>query len=141
MKRRDFIAAMTGAAALWPIAARAQQQDRQRLIGVLLPIVKDDPEYQPWIAAFRAALQELGWVDGRAGEIRFPGSKREFARIGEIREAHPDQAPRIGILAKPGEAMRGVTWVRVHEVASGQWAIGGKGLTTADIKALQTQSS
>ncbi|SFV32410.1 tautomerase family protein [Hyphomicrobium facile] len=37
------------------------------------------------------------------------------------------------------EAMRGVTWVRVHEVASGNWGIGGKGLTTADVKALQTQ--
>ena len=36
-----------------------------------------------------------------------------------------------------GETMRGVTWVRVHEVPSGQWGIGGKGLTTADVKALQ----
>lgn len=36
-----------------------------------------------------------------------------------------------------GEAMRGVTWVRVHEVPSGHWGIGGKGLTTADVKALQ----
>lgn len=36
-----------------------------------------------------------------------------------------------------GEAMRGVTWVRVHEVASGQWGIGGKGLTAADVKAMQ----
>ena len=36
-----------------------------------------------------------------------------------------------------GEAMRGVTWVRVHEVPSGQWGIGGKGLTTEDVKALQ----
>lgn len=36
-----------------------------------------------------------------------------------------------------GEAMRGVTWVRVHEVASGHWGIGGKGLTTADVKAIQ----
>jgi 4-oxalocrotonate tautomerase len=36
-----------------------------------------------------------------------------------------------------GEAMRGVTWVRVHEVASGNWGIGGKGLTTSDVKALQ----
>lgn len=36
-----------------------------------------------------------------------------------------------------GEAMRGVTWVRVHEVASGNWGIGGKGLTTADVKAIQ----
>jgi 4-oxalocrotonate tautomerase len=38
-----------------------------------------------------------------------------------------------------GEAMRGVTWVRVHEVASGEWGIGGKALTTADVKALQKQ--
>ncbi|MBA2124789.1 4-oxalocrotonate tautomerase [Hyphomicrobium methylovorum] len=36
-----------------------------------------------------------------------------------------------------GEAMRGVTWVRIHEVASGHWGIGGKGLTTADVKAIQ----
>jgi putative ABC transport system substrate-binding protein len=36
-----------------------------RLIGVLLPIAKDDPEYQPWLTAFRQTLQELGWVDGR----------------------------------------------------------------------------
>jgi len=40
-----------------------------------------------------------------------------------------------------GEAMRGVTWVRVHEVASGNWGIGGKGLTTADVKALQAKGS
>jgi 4-oxalocrotonate tautomerase len=39
-----------------------------------------------------------------------------------------------------GEAMRGVTWVRVHEVASGNWGIGGKGLTTADVKAIQAQA-
>jgi len=36
-----------------------------------------------------------------------------------------------------GEAMRGITWVRVHEVESGHWGVGGKGLTTADVKALQ----
>jgi len=40
-----------------------------------------------------------------------------------------------------GEAMRGVTWVRVHEVACGNWGIGGKALTAADVKALQTQGS
>jgi 4-oxalocrotonate tautomerase len=38
-----------------------------------------------------------------------------------------------------GEAMRGVTWVRVHEVASGNWGIGGKGLTAADVKAMQAR--
>lgn len=39
-----------------------------------------------------------------------------------------------------GESMRGVTWVRVHEVPSGAWGIGGKGLTTADVKAIQAQA-
>ncbi len=41
------------------------------------------------------------------------------------------------MVAVEGEAMRGVTWVRVHEVASGEWAIGGQALTTADVKAMQ----
>jgi 4-oxalocrotonate tautomerase len=40
------------------------------------------------------------------------------------------------MVAIEGEALRGVTWVRVHEVASGDWGIGGKGLTTADVKAM-----
>ena len=38
-----------------------------------------------------------------------------------------------------GETMRGVTWVRLYEVASGEWGMGGKGITTADVKAMQTQ--
>jgi len=38
-----------------------------------------------------------------------------------------------------GEAMRGVTWVRLYEVASGEWGMGGKGITTADVKAMQTR--
>ena len=64
MRRREFITLVGGAAA-WPLAARAQQGDRMRLIGVLLPLAKDDPRYQPWLTAFRQVLQELGWVDGR----------------------------------------------------------------------------
>ena len=40
-----------------------------------------------------------------------------------------------------GETMRGVTWVRLYEVASGEWGMGGKGITTADVKAMQTQST
>lgn len=45
------------------------------------------------------------------------------------------------MVAIEGEAMRGVTWVRVHEVASGNWGIGGKGLTAADVKAIQSKSN
>jgi len=65
MRRREFMALIGGVAAAWPLAARAQQGERMRLIGVLLPLAKDDPRYQPWLTAFRQVLQELGWVDGR----------------------------------------------------------------------------
>jgi putative tryptophan/tyrosine transport system substrate-binding protein len=68
MRRRDFVRGIAGAIG-WPIAARAQQPDRQRRVGVLLPSAKDDPEYQPWVSAFRQTLQELGWVDGRNMQI------------------------------------------------------------------------
>jgi putative ABC transport system substrate-binding protein len=64
MRLREFIALVGGAAA-YPVLARAQQPGPTRRVGVLLPIAKDDPDYQPWVAAFLKALQELGWIDGR----------------------------------------------------------------------------
>jgi putative ABC transport system substrate-binding protein len=68
MKRRAFITLVGGAAA-WPLVVHAQQAEPVRRIGVLLPIAKDDPDYQPWIAAFLKALQELGWIDGRNARV------------------------------------------------------------------------
>jgi putative ABC transport system substrate-binding protein len=65
MRRREFITLIGGTAAAWPLAARGQQSERIRLIGIILPIGKDDPDYQPWISAFRQGLQELGWIEGR----------------------------------------------------------------------------
>jgi putative ABC transport system substrate-binding protein len=64
VKRRTFITLLGGAAA-WPLAARAQQADRMRLIGVLMAYAEGDPEGQAWVAAFRQGLQKLGWVEGR----------------------------------------------------------------------------
>src|SRR5947208_11577615 len=64
MKRRDFITLLGGATA-WPLAARGQQGERTRRIGVLLPAPVDDPDYQAWVGAFLQKLQELGWTDGR----------------------------------------------------------------------------
>ena len=64
MKRRDFITLLGGAAA-WPLAARAQQRERMRRIGVLLNLGSDDQEGQTRNAAFLQALQELGWTVGR----------------------------------------------------------------------------
>ncbi|MGO9356687.1 MAG: ABC transporter substrate-binding protein [Xanthobacteraceae bacterium] len=67
MKRREFIALVGGAAAS-PIAARAQQPERARRIGVLVAGTATDPEYQKRIAAFQEGLHELGWTDG--GNVR-----------------------------------------------------------------------
>jgi putative ABC transport system substrate-binding protein len=68
MKRRQFIT-LLGAAAAWPLAARAQQGDRMRRIGVLLPVATDDAEFQTRVGAFLQALQQLGWTIGRNVEI------------------------------------------------------------------------
>ena len=65
MKRREFIALLGGAAAAWPLAARAQQAERVRRIGVLLNSVADDPAAQSRLTAFLQGLQQLGWTDGR----------------------------------------------------------------------------
>jgi putative tryptophan/tyrosine transport system substrate-binding protein len=64
MQRREFITLLSGAAA-WPLAARAQQPERMRLIGVLTGLAADDPDAQARYAAFVKGLQQLGWTDGR----------------------------------------------------------------------------
>jgi len=63
--RRDFITLLGGAAAAWPIAARAQQPNRVQRIGVLMGFPESDSQAQRYIAAFRDGLQKLGWTDGR----------------------------------------------------------------------------
>ena len=66
MKRRDFITLLGGATAVaWPLAARAQQPDRMRRIGMLLTAAADDPESLARVAAFLQALAQLGWTVGR----------------------------------------------------------------------------
>jgi putative tryptophan/tyrosine transport system substrate-binding protein len=64
LRRREFIG-LLGAAAPWPLAARAQQPERMRSIGLLLPQTADDPHFQTWIGAFLQALALLGWTIGR----------------------------------------------------------------------------
>jgi putative tryptophan/tyrosine transport system substrate-binding protein len=65
VRRREFITLLGGTAAAWPLAARAQQAERVRRIGVLLPAVADDPEWQARVGAFLQALALLGWTIGR----------------------------------------------------------------------------
>jgi putative tryptophan/tyrosine transport system substrate-binding protein len=70
MKRREFITLLGGAAAAWPVAARAQD-GRVRRIGVLVNFNENDPEAKPLLAAFRQRAQELGWVEGRNALIEY----------------------------------------------------------------------
>jgi ABC-type uncharacterized transport system substrate-binding protein len=80
IERRKFLATLLGgAAAVWPLATRAQQAERVRRIGVLIGYAESDSDARAWYAAFREELQKLGWVDGR--NIRF-----------DIRWATPDDA-------------------------------------------------
>ena len=82
MKRREFITLLGGAAAAWPLVARAQQGDGVRRIGVLMSVAEDDPEGKARFTAFQQGLQQLGWVDGRNAriEIRWSGGKADDAR-------------------------------------------------------------
>ena len=71
MRRREFITLLGGAAVAWPLAARAQQADRMRRVGVLVSRIADDPEEQARLAAFVQGLQELGWTEGRNVRIDY----------------------------------------------------------------------
>jgi putative tryptophan/tyrosine transport system substrate-binding protein len=65
MRRREFISLIGGAAASWPLAARAQQSSRMRRIGVLMPFAENDPDAVAQLAGFVQGLAQLGWIDGR----------------------------------------------------------------------------
>ena len=71
MRRREFITLLCSAAVAWPIAARGQQPEQMRRIAVLMNRATDDPEDQAYLAAFRQALQQLGWPEGRNVQIDY----------------------------------------------------------------------
>jgi putative ABC transport system substrate-binding protein len=70
MRRREFITFL-GSTAVWPLAARAQQPERIRRIGVLTSVPADDPDGRVRIAAFMQGLQQLGWTVGRNVQIEY----------------------------------------------------------------------
>ena len=99
MRRREFITLLGGAAATWPLAARAQQSERMRRIGVLMSTAADDPEGRARIAALLGGLQQLGWTDGRNAqiEVRWPRGAAEARQYAaELVALAPDV-----ILAQP----------------------------------------
>jgi putative tryptophan/tyrosine transport system substrate-binding protein len=81
MKRREFISLLGGAAATWPLTARAQQPDRMRRIGVLMNLSEDDPEAQRLVATSREGLAQLGWTEGRNLRIDYRWSAGDIERI------------------------------------------------------------
>ena len=81
MRRREFITIIGWTAAAWLFAARAQQTDRVRRIGVLMSLSADDPEAKARIAAFVQGLQELGWTDGRNLRIQTVGRREDMLKV------------------------------------------------------------
>ena len=71
MNRRAFIGLLSGAATAWPLAARAQQPERMRRIGVLMALFEDDPDSRPRVEAFQQGLEKLGWTLGRNVRIDY----------------------------------------------------------------------
>jgi putative ABC transport system substrate-binding protein len=80
LRRREFIAGLGGAAA-WPLAARAQQGDRVRRIGALMPYEENDPVWKTFVSAFIQALADLGWADGRNVRIVLRSQRGDINRI------------------------------------------------------------
>jgi ABC transporter substrate binding protein len=93
MNRREFITLLGGAAAVWPLAARAQPPDAMRRIGVLLSTSEADPEGQARAAALRQGLQELGWTDRNIGLYKRAASYADRILNGEKPANLPVQLP------------------------------------------------
>lgn len=82
MKRRDFIKLIGGGAVAWPLAARAQQPERMRRVGVLMGYPEGDKQAQAGVSALRKGLQNLGWIEGQNihTDYRWAGPDPEKAR-------------------------------------------------------------
>src|SRR5258708_1544573 len=109
LRRRDFITLLGGAAVGWPLAARAQQPDRMRLIGVLMAYAESDSTAQSWLAAFRAGLAKVGWTEGSHLRIELRWSAADADRMRtlakELVDLRPNAifgvtTPAIGALAR-----------------------------------------
>src|SRR5262245_42814946 len=94
MRRREFITLLGGAAAAWPLAARAQQRERMRRIAVLMNLPADDPDGQARNAALLQGLQQFGWTVGSNMriDIRWGGgvANRMRKEAGELVASAPD---------------------------------------------------
>src|SRR5262245_61335430 len=114
--RREFVTLLGSAAAAWPVAARAQQGERTRRVGVLLPAASDDAEFQARVGAFLQGLQQSGWTIGRNVRIDTRWATTNAAEIrrhaAELAALAPDVTTRVAVLRDPvnpgGPALFGI---------------------------------
>ena len=94
MKRRDFITALGGTVAAWPLAARAQQDGAPRRLGVLMPFSPDDQEVKKELTAFIKQMQSLGWTEGGNLRVDYRWSGGDIQKMQayakELVDARPD---------------------------------------------------
>ena len=108
MIRREFI---TGGAAAWPLAARAQQRERMRRIGVLMGGDENDPVLKTYVSAFTQALAGLGWIDGRNVRMELRWGGADINRIRAVAQELVDLQPDIIVThgTVPTATVRGET--------------------------------
>ena len=94
MRRRNFIAGLVSTTATWPLVGRAQQPERMRRIGVLMPFAENDPEAMAQLSGFRQGLGQLGWTDGRNVrlDVRWAAGSNDRTRMfaKELVDLQPD---------------------------------------------------
>jgi putative ABC transport system substrate-binding protein len=100
INRRETIA-LLGSAARWPLAAWAQQGNRVRRIGVLMPGDENDPVYRPRVSAFTQALADLGWTDGRNVRLDLRWGGTDINRIRALAQELVGLQPDIIVTAGP----------------------------------------
>jgi putative ABC transport system substrate-binding protein len=113
MKRREFITLLGGATAAWPLAARAQQTQRPRRIGILMGVA-DDAETKAWLVTFNQRLEQLGWQAGHNLQIdeRWTAGdpERNLRFAGELLAMQPDAVfafSSVAVAALQGESRTG----------------------------------
>ena len=104
MRRREFIGLLGGATAMWPLAARAQQSDQMRRIGVLTGYAESDLEAQTWVTAFVQGFKELGWIVGGNVSIDYRFGAGNADRMRAYAEELVGLAPAV-ILAHTSPVM------------------------------------
>jgi len=95
MKRREFVQIITAGVVLWPLGLRAQQGNRPRSIGVLFAMAPSDPEGQIRVKAFEAALQDLGWSEGKNVRLQYHWAPRDGDLLRKHAQELVDSSPDV----------------------------------------------